>query len=238
MKTSALTSSFIPINTSTNDIQQTPKKAKSLPSAEPNNQDKVEIHSQISDEVPSKAKSGRSRSKAKPADIINTDSNSSTETKNLIEDKITQSESPNSQTIDNSKSNNTPETIAILEDEPVLSINLNSTAKTSEKAKTKGTSQSRTAKNKAQGGEAKSESFSSANEVRALREELQQQDMLRTQNIYERMSVEKQLHEAKRQAIQADLQTELQKIFREVNLRRKKVEDELNKNWQKIFLGS
>ncbi|MBQ7528538.1 hypothetical protein IJT10_01355 [bacterium] len=238
MKTPALNTSFVPINTSTSSVQRPPKSSKSLPPAEPENQDKVELHTQTSSEVSSKAKSGKPHSKTKTTDASSADKSSSIETKNE-ESKSTQSESSENKTDNNSKQNNTPEAIALLEDEPVLSISLKSTEETSKKAKTRGASQSKTSKNKVQGGETKSTSFSdSTNEVKALREELQQQDMLRTQGIYERMSVEKQLHEAKRQAIQADLQTELQKIWREVNLRRQKVEDDLNKNWQKIFLGS
>ncbi|MGM9998771.1 MAG: hypothetical protein ACI38Q_05200 [Candidatus Bruticola sp.] len=74
-------------------------------------------------------------------------------------------------------------------------------------------------------------------EEKALAEEKEQQEKLRIQAIYDRMEVEKILSESKRQAIWADLQTELQRIWREVMIRRKKAEDDYMKNWQKVFLS-
>ena len=71
----------------------------------------------------------------------------------------------------------------------------------------------------------------------ALKKEKAQQERLRIETIYERMRVERKLHEAKRLAIIADLQTELQRIWREVILRRQKAEDDYHKSWQKVFLG-
>ncbi|MGM9993058.1 MAG: hypothetical protein ACI376_09505 [Candidatus Bruticola sp.] len=74
-------------------------------------------------------------------------------------------------------------------------------------------------------------------EERALAEEKEQQEKLRVQAIYDRMEAEKIIAENKRQAIWADLQTELQRIWREVMIRRKKSEDDYMKNWQKVFLN-
>lgn len=75
-------------------------------------------------------------------------------------------------------------------------------------------------------------------EEQALKEEKEQQEKQRVEVIYDRIKAEKLLHEAKRQAIWADLQTELRRIWREVMLRRKKSEDDYQKNWQKIFLNA
>ena len=75
-------------------------------------------------------------------------------------------------------------------------------------------------------------------EERALQEEKEQQEKLRVEVIYDRIKAEKLLHEAKRQAIWADLQTELRRIWREVMLRRKKSEDDYQKSWQKLFLNA
>ncbi len=75
-------------------------------------------------------------------------------------------------------------------------------------------------------------------EEQALREEKEQQEKQRLEVIYDRIKAEKLLHEAKRQAIWADLQTELRRIWREVMLRRKKSEDDYQKSWQKIFLNA
>lgn len=74
-------------------------------------------------------------------------------------------------------------------------------------------------------------------EEAALKEELRQQDELRANEIYERMRIDRQIHEAKLQAMLADLQTELQRIWREAALRRRKMEDDLSKSWQKAVLG-
>ena len=74
-------------------------------------------------------------------------------------------------------------------------------------------------------------------EEAALKEELQLQDELRANEIYERMKIDRQIHEAKLQAMLADLQTELQRIWREAALRRRKMEDDLSKSWQKAVLG-
>lgn len=74
-------------------------------------------------------------------------------------------------------------------------------------------------------------------EEAALKEELRQQDELRADEIYERMRIDRQIHEAKLQAMLADLQTELQRIWREAALRRRKMEDDLSKSWQKAVLG-
>ncbi|MBQ7502090.1 hypothetical protein IJT93_05165 [bacterium] len=74
-------------------------------------------------------------------------------------------------------------------------------------------------------------------EEAALKEEMQQQDELRANEIYERMRIDRQIHEAKLQAMLADLQTELQRIWREAALRRRKMEDDLSKSWQKAVLG-
>lgn len=75
-------------------------------------------------------------------------------------------------------------------------------------------------------------------EEQALKEEKEQQEKQRVEVIYERIRAEKLLHEAKRQAIWADLQTELRRIWRDVMLRRKKSEDDYQKNWQKVFLNA
>lgn len=75
-------------------------------------------------------------------------------------------------------------------------------------------------------------------EEQALKEEKEQQEKQRLEVIYDRIKAEKLLHEAKRQAIWADLQTELRRIWREVMLRRKKSEDDYQKSWQKIFLNA
>lgn len=78
----------------------------------------------------------------------------------------------------------------------------------------------------------------SDSEQEALRKEQAQQERLRTEAIYERMRVERQIHEAKRLAILADLQTEIMRIWQDVFLRRKKAEDDYMKDWHKIFLGA
>ena len=75
-------------------------------------------------------------------------------------------------------------------------------------------------------------------EEQALKEEKEQQEKQRVEVIYDRIKADKLLHEAKRQAIWADLQTELRRIWRDVMLRRKKSEDDYQKNWQKIFLNA
>ena len=75
-------------------------------------------------------------------------------------------------------------------------------------------------------------------EEQALKEEKEQQEKQRVEVIYDRIKAERLLHEAKRQAIWADLQTELRRIWREVMLRRKKSEDDYLKNWQKLFLNA
>lgn len=75
-------------------------------------------------------------------------------------------------------------------------------------------------------------------EEQALKEEKEQQEKQRVEVIYDRIKAEKLLHEAKRQAIWADLQTELRRIWREVMLRRKKSEDDYQKSWQKLFLNA
>ena len=75
-------------------------------------------------------------------------------------------------------------------------------------------------------------------EEQALKEEKEQQEKQRVEVIYDRIKAERLLHEAKRQAIWADLQTELRRIWREVMLRRKKSEDDYQKSWQKLFLNA
>ncbi len=111
--------------------------------------------------------------------------------------------------------------------------------------KTKGTADSITAESSSSTrSKAEAKKASSAEgpptqaEEQALKEEKEQQEKQRLEVIYDRIKAEKLLHEAKRQAIWADLQTELRRIWREVMLRRKKSEDDYQKSWQKIFLNA
>lgn len=74
-------------------------------------------------------------------------------------------------------------------------------------------------------------------EREAQEKEKELQDKLRAEEIYTRMKAERELHNAKMQAILAELQTEIRRIWDEVMLRRQKVHDEMLKNWHKVFLG-
>lgn len=141
--------------------------------------------------------------------------------------------------LDNSNSNNSqPESTAPTESAtssesitPAVSI------KTESQTATVASSSSTRSKAEAKKAPA-AEGPSSQAEEQALKEEKEQQEKQRVEVIYDRIKAEKLLHEAKRQAIWADLQTELRRIWREVMLRRKKSEDDYQKNWQKIFLNA
>lgn len=73
-------------------------------------------------------------------------------------------------------------------------------------------------------------------EEKALQEEREQQDCLRAQEIYARMRADRELWQAKLQALMADLQTEIFRILQEVMLRRRKVHDEVLKAWHKVLV--
>ena len=73
---------------------------------------------------------------------------------------------------------------------------------------------------------------------KALAQEREQRQKLEVEEIRTRMEVERQLQEAKRQIIWADLRTELQRLWQEASLRRQKSMAEQHKNWQKVFLGA
>ena len=74
-------------------------------------------------------------------------------------------------------------------------------------------------------------------EREALEREKEQQDKLLAQQIYARMRAERELVRARLEAIRAELQLEIQRIWQEVMIRRRKVHDELLENWHKVLLG-
>ncbi|MDO5295087.1 MAG: hypothetical protein Q4F00_00380 [bacterium] len=74
-------------------------------------------------------------------------------------------------------------------------------------------------------------------ENRAAQYELAQQDQLRAKEIYLRMSAERQLHITKMQALLANLETEIQRIWEEVTLRRQKIHDDLLAKWEKVLFA-
>lgn len=73
-------------------------------------------------------------------------------------------------------------------------------------------------------------------EERALQKEREQQDRLQAQEIYARMRADRRLWQARLAALMADLQTEIHRIFQEVLLRRRKVQDEVLKAWHKVLV--
>ncbi len=77
----------------------------------------------------------------------------------------------------------------------------------------------------------------SPEEKRALEQEQRQRELLRVDEIYTRMRAERELHEAKLQAILANLETEVQRIWTEVILRRQKIHSDLLEKWEKVMFG-
>lgn len=74
-------------------------------------------------------------------------------------------------------------------------------------------------------------------ENRASQCELAQQDLLRAEEVLIRMSAERRLHAAKIQAMLANLETEIQRIWEEVTLRRQKIHDDLLGKWEKVLFA-
>ena len=74
-------------------------------------------------------------------------------------------------------------------------------------------------------------------EKEALEKEREQQDRLAADQIYARMRAERALVQARLAALVQDLQTEIQRIFQEVLIRRRKVHDAILANWHKVLIG-
>ncbi len=74
-------------------------------------------------------------------------------------------------------------------------------------------------------------------ERKALDKEKEQQDRLAAEQIYARMRAERALVQARLAALVQDLQTEIQRIFQEVLIRRRKVHDAILANWHKVLIG-
>ncbi len=74
-------------------------------------------------------------------------------------------------------------------------------------------------------------------EKQALEKEKDQQDRLAAEQIYARMRAERALVQARLAALAQDLQTEIQRIFQEVMIRRRKVHDAILANWHKVLIG-
>ena len=74
-------------------------------------------------------------------------------------------------------------------------------------------------------------------ETRAAQCELAQQDRLRAEEILIRMRAERSLHLAKMQAMLANLETEIRRIWEEVTLRRQKIHDDLLAKWEKVLFA-
>lgn len=141
--------------------------------------------------------------------------------------------------LDNSNSNNSqPESTAPTES-ATSSESITPAVSIKTESQTATVASSSSTRSKAEAKKAPTaEGPSSQAEEQAIQKEKEQQERQRVEVIYDRIKAERLLHEAKRQAIWADLQTELRRIWREVMLRRKKSEDDYQKNWQKIFLNA
>lgn len=83
---------------------------------------------------------------------------------------------------------------------------------------------------------AKSKAPAGAKEQAALDEEERQRDELRAEEIFEQMRIARQVHQAKLQAMVANMQTEIQRIWNEVYIARQKVFNDLMKEWEKVIL--
>ena len=74
-------------------------------------------------------------------------------------------------------------------------------------------------------------------ENRASQYELAQQDRLRAEEIFIRMSAERQLHVTKMQAMLTNLATEISRIWEEVAIRRQKIHDDMMAKWEKLLFA-
>lgn len=74
-------------------------------------------------------------------------------------------------------------------------------------------------------------------EEKARREQLQEADRQKAEEIRRRMEADRILWEAKMLALLADLQTDLFKIWQEVMLNRRKVHDQIMKAWHAVITG-
>lgn len=71
----------------------------------------------------------------------------------------------------------------------------------------------------------------------ASESDMRQQDLMRAEEIYTKMRAERSIHIAKMQAIIANMQTEIQRIWNEVILRRQKTHDDMLEKWVKVMFG-
>ncbi len=74
-------------------------------------------------------------------------------------------------------------------------------------------------------------------EREALDKEKAQQDRLLAEEIYARMRAQRELSQARMAALLADVQTEIQRLWQEVMINRRKVHDEILKAWHKVLIG-